>query len=186
MFCPQCGKELNDGAAFCPYCGAQMPAAAQTQASAPASVPAPPVNQNPYGTYAAPQGVPESDIKTTKTLGLVALIVGIFVPLVSFICGGIGIGQVNRLKDRATPEQQERLAKNKKINIAAIIVRCALIVVNIVITIVSIFTFINYAKQTYDYFSDERNYPYSEDDARQFQENFEDYLKQYGIEVPKE
>lgn len=183
MFCPQCGKELNDGAAFCPYCGAQMPVSAQTQAGAPASVPVPPVNQNPYGTYAAPQGVPESDIKTTKTLGLVALIVGIFVPFVSFICGGIGIGQVNKLKDRATPEQQERLAKNKKINIAAIIVRCALIVLNIVITIVSIFTFFNYAKQMYDFFSDERNYSYSEEDARQFQENIEDYLKQYGIDI---
>jgi len=183
MFCPQCGKELNDGAAFCPYCGAQMPVSAQTQAGAPASAPVPPVNQNPYGAYAASQGVPESDIKTTKTLGLVALIVGIFVPFVSFICGGIGIGQVNKLKDRATPEQQERLAKNKKINIAAIIVRCALIVLNIVITIVSIFTFFNYAKQMYDFFSDERNYSYSEDDARQFQENLEDYLKQYGIDI---
>ncbi len=183
MFCPQCGKELNDGAAFCPYCGAQMPVSAQTQAGAPASAPVPPVNQNPYGAYAAPQGVPESDIKTTKTLGLVALIVGIFVPFVSFICGGIGIGQVNKLKDRATPEQQERLAKNKKINIAAIIVRCALIVVSIVITIVSFFTLISYAKQAYDFFSDERNYSYSEDDARQFQENLEDYLKQYGIDI---
>ena len=186
MFCPQCGKELNDGAAFCPYCGAQMPISAQTQAGAPASAPVPLVNQNSYGAYAVPFRVPEADVKTTKTLGLVALIVGIFVPFVSFICGGIGIGKVNKLMNNATPEQQERLAKNKKINIAAIIVRCALIVLNIVITIVSIFTLINYAKQTYDFFSDERNYSYNEEDVRQFKENFEDYLKQYGIEVPKE
>lgn len=182
MFCPQCGKELNDGAAFCPYCGAQMPVSAQTQAGAP-STPVPPVNQNPYGAYAAPFGVPESEIKNTKTLGLVALIVGIFVPFVSFICGGIGIGKVNKLMNNATPEQQERLAKNKKINIAAIIVRCVLIVLNIVLSIVCTITFFNYARRAYDYFSDERNYSYNEEDVQQFQENLEDYLKQYGIDV---
>ena len=178
MFCPQCGKKLNEGEVFCPYCGAQMPVSEPAQYEADS-----PVNQNPYVVYAAPQGVPESDIKTTKTLGLVALIVGIFVPFVSFICGGIGIGQVNKLKNNATPEQQERLAKNKKINIAAIVVRCVLIVLNIVFSIVSIITFFNYAKQTYDYFSDERNYSYNEEDVQQFQENLEDYLKQYGIDI---
>ena len=110
MFCPQCGKELNDGAAFCPYCGAQMPISAQTQAGAPASAPVPPVNQNSYGAYAVPFGVPEADVKTTKTLGLVALIVGIFVPFVSFICGGIGIarrGQCFRCRTQAKYHRQQ-------------------------------------------------------------------------------
>lgn len=32
MFCPQCGKEVNEGAAFCPYCGA--PVGMQSVASA--------------------------------------------------------------------------------------------------------------------------------------------------------
>ena len=96
MFCPQCGKEIGEGA-FCPYCGTRMPAGAASQE------PQAQYQQtayNPYGaygTYGVPYGVPEADVKTTKTLGLVALIVGIFVPLVGYICGGIGISKVNKL-----------------------------------------------------------------------------------------
>lgn len=44
MFCPKCGTQLNDGAAFCNVCGANL------QGAAPASYAAP----NPYARPAAP------------------------------------------------------------------------------------------------------------------------------------
>ena len=185
MFCPQCGKEIGEGA-FCPYCGTRMPAGAASQAQ---QAQEQQTAYNPYGAYGAygvPYGVPEADVKTTKTLGLVALIVGIFVPLVGYICGGIGISKVNKLRNNATEEQQERLAKNKRLCIAGIIVPIVLTILGIIISIFSFIAIAKRAKEAYDYYSDERNYSYSEDDARQFQDNLEDYLKQYGIEVPKE
>ena len=40
MFCPKCGKELDNGAAFCGYCGASIKP------------------QTEYGTYTQQQAAP--------------------------------------------------------------------------------------------------------------------------------
>lgn len=56
MFCPKCGTQLNDGAAFCNVCGANLQAAAPAPAPAPNpyATPNPYVNPNPYVRPVAP------------------------------------------------------------------------------------------------------------------------------------
>ena len=78
---------------------------------------------NPYG-YAAPpqQGVSEAEIKSTRTLGIVALVVGFFIPLVGYICGGIGLSKVRKLSFFADPMQKQQLDKNKVLCILGIVI----------------------------------------------------------------
>ena len=35
MFCPKCGNQLNDGAAFCPKCGTKVPGSGNSSTNIP-------------------------------------------------------------------------------------------------------------------------------------------------------
>ena len=168
MFCHQCGKELENGAAFCAYCGAKL--------EAPAQQPFQPYAQAPVSNpYFAPQGAVQSDVDSTKTLGLVALIVGIFVPLVGFICGGIGLSKIGKLKPAANPAQQEQLKKSKKLCLAGIIVPLILTVISIIVSIIwGIYMTKNIVKD----YTEDSQYSFEQGDL----DDFEDYLDEYGIE----
>ena len=126
MNCIHCGNVLNDGARFCPYCGTQQDIAPNQSAYSAGQ---------PFGTYSPyngqvpfippgymPQGVDENEIGTTKTLGLVALIVGIFIPLVGYVCGGIGLSKIGKLMSFAHPIQAEQLKKNRTLCILGIVI----------------------------------------------------------------
>ena len=54
MFCPECGKQINDSAAFCPNCGEHLAQPAQNNGSAPAN----PVSNRPAGQVNGPVGAP--------------------------------------------------------------------------------------------------------------------------------
>ena len=93
---------------------------------------------DPYnqGYYQQPQRADDNEIKTTKTLGLVGLIVGLFIPLVGYICGGIGLSKVRKMEFFADPMQKEVLAKNKTLCMLAIIIpaviNIALVIINLI------------------------------------------------------
>ncbi len=80
MFCPQCGKQIKEGAVFCPFCGkkiVQAPAAAEpAQPSAPVSG----VRENSFG----------------KTPKIVAAVFGAIIVLIFIIvaCGSSDIDTV--------------------------------------------------------------------------------------------
>lgn len=203
MICNKCGKEIAEGAKFCPYCGEtveqqpqaqpqpevqpqpQPQAQAQPQAQPMANVQ--PQAQAVPNTFAPPvmpmPGAPEDKIKTTRTLGLVALIVGIFIPLVGFICGGIGISKISTLKHSATPEQTERLNKNKKLCLAGIIVPIVIMVIEIIVSIVVAISALNFArKQIEDYAQDPDGY--ANRVQQDIENEVEDYFqKEYGVDI---
>ncbi|MBE6818935.1 MAG: zinc ribbon domain-containing protein [Ruminococcaceae bacterium] len=126
MYCQNCGTLLNGGATVCPVCGTQQ-ANAQAQYQQPQYQQ--PMYQNPVGSV-------EAEMNNIHTLGLVALIVGIFVPLVGYICGAIGLSKIGKIKSFATPAQQPGLKKDKTLCILGIVIPAALRVLGIVLYIV--------------------------------------------------
>ena len=182
MFCKKCGRELAEGSAFCPYCGTKQFENQYSQ----------PENSNQYQTYNynynsfAPSGAAQKDIETTKVLGIVALVVGLFMPIVGFICGGIGISKVNKLKTVAFEEQKAELNKNKKLCIAGIIVPAVITVLSLIISIA--FGIAAGRKIAdgiaNDYDGGAYSYSFDADEFEdEIEDNIEDYFKQYGIDI---
>ena len=82
MYCPQCGKEHEEGAAFCPYCGKKLDAAPIPETKAeiteldepPAASPAPATETKPHKCVIA----------------LVGFCLAFEIPLAGLICSIIG------------------------------------------------------------------------------------------------
>ena len=100
MFCKNCGNSVQDGTVTCPYCGSaleqsqpqyQQPTYQQPQYQQPAYQQ--PGYQQPYQQPYQPVN---PEVSTAKTLGIVAIVAAFFIPLVSFICGGIGLSKANQ------------------------------------------------------------------------------------------
>ena len=115
MICQNCGSNVMDGTAVCPNCGMMIPAPGGYMPQQPQ---APygnnmggypqqnPYQQNPYQQqpqYGGGMGgfdPAEKEIKTAKTLGIVAICVGtLCIPLVGWICGGIGLSKASKAPD---------------------------------------------------------------------------------------
>lgn len=79
---------------------------------------------NPYSNYQPNMPFIDpnvtSQISNCKTLGLVAIIVGIFVPIVGWVCGGIGLSNAKNIPD--LPQYANEKKKVKNMNLAGIIV----------------------------------------------------------------
>lgn len=126
MNCPNCGSVLSPDAAFCPQCGSAVASAPpQAEAYAQPNAPQPEgradqstpysaaqpqsFNGNDYSSntqYAYQQPVYDPSVnynanpaeeKSAKTLGIVAIIVGLFIPLVGWICGGTGLSKLKKV-----------------------------------------------------------------------------------------
>ena len=95
MYCPHCGKEIEEGATFCPNCGKQLGKAQQPdqldevdeffKVSPPAqSTPAPaPTTQTPERNF----------------LSLVGFILSFVIPLAGLICSSIAFSQAKKRQD---------------------------------------------------------------------------------------
>ena len=95
MYCAKCGAEIMDEAVVCPKCGcATKNASVASQGNA--------TNVTSYSTASSP----EQDISSAKTLGIIAIIAGLFIPLAGWICGGIGLSKASNLINRGinTPD----------------------------------------------------------------------------------
>ena len=135
--------------------------------------------QQPVGQY-YPNPVSqqiENDIDTAKTLGIVALVGAFFLPLISFICGGIGLSKIKKLKPQANEQQAAKLKSAKSLCTAGIIVRSVLIVISIIVAIiVSVFA-VKAAKSAYDGIKDNPDFGYNyniddiPDEYKQFFDN---------------
>lgn len=67
MFCPYCGKELEDGSKFCPYCGSAMEVAQEAPQPAAEAVPVQPeVAPQPAAVQAAPAQEKSAKAKKEK------------------------------------------------------------------------------------------------------------------------
>lgn len=194
MFCPQCGAQVPDEAQFCPQCGASFaasqpinptPEVAQNAQVPPQAAVQPGYAPNQYAYAPAAPNPLEKDMKTAYNLGLASLIGGIFIPLVGYICGGIGLSKINKLNLQANAVQQQSLKKSKKLCIAGIVVPTVLIVLSIIASIIIMVFVANEARKLPEYFSDDNYKEYSQEYEKQMEEyekQVEDYLKQYGVQ----
>lgn len=124
MFCKNCGSTIPDGSAVCPYCSAvQEPAAPQQPAGyeQPQYQQAPQQPQYQQPQYQQPYQQPMYDaqaVSSAKTMGIIAIIGGIFIPLLGWILGGIGSSKAkNVLAVAPGLPEAEQAAKLCKIGI---------------------------------------------------------------------
>lgn len=135
MFCKNCGSTIPDGSAVCPYCSAvQEPAAPQQPAGYEQpqyqQAPQQPQYQQPTGyeqpqyqqpQYQQPYQQPMYDaqaVSSAKNMGIIAIIGGIFIPLLGWILGGIGSSKAkNVLAVAPGLPEAEQAAKLCKIGI---------------------------------------------------------------------
>ena len=200
MICKNCNQQISDESLFCPYCGSAVEQPAPVAEPAPQPTPQPvpqpapqPQVQQPVAQYQAPQQPqqPEqfypnpvaqldTDVDSAKTLGIVALIAAFFIPLVSYICGGIGLSKVKKLKGNANEKQAQKLESARKFCLAGIIVSSVFIVLSIIISILVTVFATKAAKTVYDDIKDNPNYNYNyeiPDEYKEYYEQFEDSFK---------
>lgn len=206
MICKNCNQQISDESLFCPYCGsaveqpAPQPEPVVQPAPQPTSQPAPqaqvqqPVEQyqvsqqyqqpgQPVQYYPNPTAQLDSDIDSVKTLGIVALVAAFIMPIVSFICGGIGISKAKKLKPNVNEQQSQKLGSAKKLCSAGIIVGVVLTVLSIIIFILFTVFALKATKTVYDDIKDYNNgssYNYNydiPDEYKEYYQQFEDALK---------
>lgn len=147
MFCSKCGNIINDDVAVCPHCGtatntyqpvSQQPPVQPNYQQPPVQPnyqqPDQPVYQQvtvqpgfqqvPPQAYNPQAAQFNNDVSTAKTLGIVAIIAGIFIPLAGWICGGIGLSKAKHCLAMNPASYEAQNAK--KLNIAGLIVTSVL------------------------------------------------------------
>lgn len=72
MYCKNCGELIDDNAYVCPKCGV----------------------------------LTNNELKKQSTdvsviLGIIAICIGIFIPIVAWVCGGIGLSQANKINSKS-------------------------------------------------------------------------------------
>lgn len=186
MICKNCNQQISDESAFCPYCGTPVEQTVSEPTAAPQPEaqyvpPAQPVQQpvyqqpQPQQYYPNPAAQFESDVDSAKTLGIVALVGAFFLPLISYICGGIGLSKIKKLKPQANEQQTAKLKSAKSLCTAGIIVHTVLVVLSIIITIIlSVFVF-KAAEEVYDGIKDNPNFNYN----YEMPDDIPDEYKQY-------
>ena len=113
MFCPSCGKENPDGAAFCGGCGFSfekvVPQAAPVAEAPVAPVAAAPVAAAPVApvqpVYAAPEASAVGDdslAKSIMTMGIVSIVFActFWLSLVGIIFGAIGLSKAKKFTEQ--------------------------------------------------------------------------------------
>lgn len=191
MICKNCNQQISDESAFCPYCGS-----AQTVAEQPAPQPEPqPIPQPapqpaPQAQYQQQQYFPDpvaqldTEVSSVKTLGIVALIGAFLCPLVSYICGGIGISKAKKLNGKLNQQQAQKLKSGKGLCTAGIIVHTIIVIISIILTVVFTIFAAKAAKTVYDEIKDNPNnfkYEYNIDDLpeeyQQYEKQIEDIIQ---------
>ena len=128
MFCTKCGNFYDDNAMVCPYCGCPKPTHYTN------GQPINPQMYNPQVTQF------NSNVSSAKTLGIISIVLGIIIPIVGWICGGIGLSKSNSLV--ALNPASEEANNAKKLNTIGLIVTSAVYVIKIIISaLVYVFAF---------------------------------------------
>lgn len=90
MFCPRCGRKLDDNVRFCPGCGASINGTPNPSQQPNYQYPNYPQAQPQQHPYYQQQPAAQS---TTNTIAIVGFIFSFFVAIVGLICSIIGLSK---------------------------------------------------------------------------------------------
>ena len=114
MFCPKCGTQVEDGAAFCPNCGSALDQP-QTSTSESSTAPA----------ASVPAAAKTSGMAIASlVLGIIGLFTGWLFSILAIIFGAVGLSQVNR---------SNGVIKGKGIALAGLILGIIAIFISIIV-----------------------------------------------------
>ncbi|MGN1201710.1 MAG: zinc-ribbon domain-containing protein [Eubacterium sp.] len=99
MFCSKCGQQIEDGVYYCEHCGEAVNRS-YTQQPFNTSANGYQSNQQTNSQYTqfAPQAFDymiNSKLEDARTMGILAIILGLFIPIVGIVLGCIGITKIN-------------------------------------------------------------------------------------------
>lgn len=99
MFCPSCGKQIEDDSVFCPECGARVKVGAVGDDAADATV----VRERPFiaGQSAEPVGAKKGGAPVPVIAALVAAVV-----VVGVVCGAVVIPRIAQANSDSAAQQQ--------------------------------------------------------------------------------
>lgn len=159
MICNKCGQFIPDGVYYCEHCGepvnrtyTQQPFGSDnqnTQQSAQQTYQQPNAqynqynNQynNPYNQPFSPQAFEymiSSKIEEARTMGIIAIIAGLFIPILGIVFGCIGISKLNEapLSNQLRYETELKRRKAKNLCTVGIVLPIVLWVIAVIFVVV--------------------------------------------------
>lgn len=125
MICNKCGQFIPDGVYYCEHCGEPVSQTYNQQPFGPDNQTTqqtyqqsgPQYNQyNPFNQPYSPQAYEymiSSKIEEARTMGIIAIITGLFIPILGIVFGCIGISKLNEIP-LSNQYRYESELKNKK------------------------------------------------------------------------
>lgn len=150
MYCIKCGREISDEVYYCEHCGEPVNKPYTQQ----------PVNpqgnnqqtyqqQNPHFTQYTPEAYEymiSSKIEEVRTFGIIAIIAGLFIPIIGIVLGCIGISKINEIPISNQYRYESELKKKKAKNLCI-----AGIVIPIVLWLIAIFMVVFFSAVVFSY-----------------------------------
>jgi uncharacterized membrane protein YvbJ len=117
MFCPKCGKEIQDGSKFCPYCGAEIKDPHAEHETVEGSV----VDNDthPYVNDGSQNSTDGSTTSNSYTFAVLGLIFAFVMPVLGLIFSSIALSRINKSNSD----------KGRSMAIAGLVVSIVLIIV---------------------------------------------------------
>lgn len=102
MYCSRCGKEIDEKETICPHCGNPLQ-----------------VFYDQYGDEEKIKKTASDALFGARILGILSIVLCFFLPILGYICGGIGY---SRAKDWIYSDFYEEAKKAKLLNVIGLIV----------------------------------------------------------------
>lgn len=150
MYCSKCGRQIPDGVYYCENCGepvnkpyTQQPFSSQDNTHQTYQQVPPQFNQYTPEAY---EYMIMSKIEEARTFGIIAIVAGLFIPLIGIILGCIGISKINDIpfSNQYRLESELKKKKAKNLCIAGIVIPIILWILSFIFVIL----FINIAYGT--------------------------------------
>lgn len=158
MLCKKCGQYIPDGVYYCEHCGepventyTQQPFQSGDSGYTRQTYQQPNAQYNPYAQQYTPEAYEymiSSKIEDARTMGILAIILGLFFPILGIIFGCIGISKINEIPPSNQYSYNSELNKKKAKNLC--IAGIVLPIVLWVLAVIFIFLFFTLMAVSYD------------------------------------
>lgn len=141
MICNKCGQFISDGVYYCEHCGepvnrtyTQQPFGSDNQNTQQST-------QQTYQQPFSPQAFEymiSSKIEEARTMGIIAIIAGLFIPILGIVFGCIGISKLNEvpLSNQLRYETELKRKKAKNLCTVGIVLPIVLWVIAVIFVVV--------------------------------------------------